>query len=310
MKRLTQKFYQWFYSTMFYRYLFFVVFFLSAIINGFLVESFFLYPLYIISVILLGIGFVDKSYRFLFLSGTLVVMSRIFLTPEPLPTIETALLHWFTYVIIMFISVGLMRNVILSRKHKDELISALINSLDSRDPYTAFHSKNVAHYAKRIGKEMKMSEYQCEALFVGGLLHDIGKIGVPERILTKPGRLSDEEYQFIQKHPRIGYETLKHITTFKKNGVLDMVKYHHERLDGRGYPNGLFGDEIPFVAKVIAIADSFDAMTSKRVYRKDIGLDYAVDELQKNKGTQFDPYITDSLLSILEREGEEFIRLL
>lgn len=133
------------------------------------------------------------------------------------------LFFWVTYQIIMLLAVTLMRNLQQTKGNQLELTLALSKSLDSRDPYTATHSQNVARYAKRIAEEMKLSPYQCETIGIGGLLHDIGKIGVPEHILTKPGRLTAEEFAFIKAHPVIGYETLKHISAFKENGILDMV---------------------------------------------------------------------------------------
>ena len=138
-------------------------------------------------------------------------------------------------------------------------------------------------------------------IHIGGLLHDIGKIGLPEHILTKPGKLTDEEYALIKTHPTLGYEIIKHVKSFKDSGILDIVLYYHERYDGKGYPSGLKGEDIPLAARIVAIADTFDAMTSKRVYRDKLDLDFTLNEIRKNKGAQFDPVITDVFLSLFEK---------
>ncbi|WP_171684698.1 HD-GYP domain-containing protein [Paenibacillus planticolens] len=179
--------------------------------------------------------------------------------------------------------------------------------MDSRDPHTAFHSENVARYALLIAKEMKLPNRQCDAIYLGGLLHDIGKIGVPEAILSKPTPLTKEEYDSIKQHSTIGYNMVKHIPSFEKSGILDIILYHHERYDGAGYPEGLSGKQIPRLARILSIADSFDAMTSTRVYRNKMDLEYAVDQIRKNRGTQFDPEITDVFLRMLEKEGPDIL---
>ena len=117
----------------------------------------------------------------------------------------------------------------------------------------------------------------------------------------KNGKLTNEEYEEIKTHPTIGYNMIKHVADFHKNGILDMVLYHHERYDGKGYPAGLKGNQIPLYARIAAVADTFDSMTTKRVYREELSLDYTLNEIQKNKGTQFDPEIVDTFLSLFER---------
>jgi HD-GYP domain-containing protein (c-di-GMP phosphodiesterase class II) len=122
----------------------------------------------------------------------------------------------------------------------------------------------------------------------------------------KNGKLTDDEYSIVKGHPFIGHEIIKHITNFHGTGVLDIVLYHHERYDGRGYPKGLIGDQIPLVARIVAIADTFDAMTSRRVYRDELDLEYSLNEITKNKGTQFDPEVVDVFLSLFESNNEVF----
>lgn len=195
-----------------------------------------------------------------------------------------------------------MKNYQKIKEGNLELTMALAKALDSRDTYTLHHSENVAKYAVDTAKKMGLSKDICDVIYIGGLLHDIGKIGIPEYILTKPGKLTDDEYAIIKNHPNIGYEMIKHVSNFNENGILDIVLYHHERYDGNGYPNGLKGDQIPLIARIVAIADTFDAMTSRRVYRPELDLEYTLNEICKNKGTQFDPEITDVFLSLFQKE--------
>ncbi|MEH7331866.1 HD-GYP domain-containing protein [Neobacillus drentensis] len=206
-------------------------------------------------------------------------------------------------MLITLISVHLTKNYRKSNRNKLEVILSLAKSLDSRDPYTGSHSEKVAKYALMIAKELKLSHKDCEAVYIGGLLHDIGKIGVPEHILLKSSQLTSEEYDIIKKHPVKGFKTIEHISSFRENGVLDMVLYHHERFDGKGYPFGKKGEEIPLTARIIAVADTFDAMTSKRVYRNKLNLEYVYNEIKANKGLQFDPLIAEVFLKILKRQG-------
>ena len=188
-----------------------------------------------------------------------------------------------------------------SRDDELELTTVLANALDSRDSYTLNHSENVAKYSVQIAEKLKLSKECCAISRKGALLHDIGKIGISEHILMKNGTLTNEEYEEIKIHPTIRYNMIKHVADFHKNGILDMVLYHHERYDGKGYPAGLKGNQIPLYARIAAVADTFDAMTTKRVYREELSLDYTLNEIQKNKGTQFDPEIVDTFLSLFER---------
>lgn len=254
--------------------------------------------LFVLTVIFLGMGFSDKPKWVLFLIATVGVFIRILLSGEYENTGAIAI-RLFVYLVVTYISSEVVRQHLALQQQKKEFVLSLAKSLDSRDPYTGNHSENVANYALAIAKEMKLSKKQCDDIYFGGLLHDIGKIGIPESILNKPGKLTDEEYTEIKLHTNIGYETLKYITSFKNNGILDMVQSHHERYDGEGYPNGLQGEQIPLVARIMTIADSFDAMTSTRVYKKQKQFKEAVLEIEKNKGKQFDPDIADLFLQSL-----------
>lgn len=218
------------------------------------------------------------------------------------------LAQWLTNMLVVIAVATLIKLYLSEKGNTFDLTVALAKSLDSRDPHTACHSENVAHYAFLIACELKFSKKHCQQVYLGGLLHDIGKIGVPESILTKPSRLTEEEYEVIKQHPSIGYEMVKHIPSFRKKGILDMILYHHERYDGTGYPHGLSGEDIPLSARVMAVADCFDAMTSRRVYRGEADIVVAAAEIHRNKGKQFDPVIVDAFLRVLEKTGEGILR--
>ncbi len=184
-----------------------------------------------------------------------------------------------------------------SERNYIQAISALATAVDAKDPYTHNHSRNVAAYITRIAAQMKLPSREISLLNNAALLHDIGKIGIPEIILNKESSLTEEEYHIIKTHPEVGYNILRPVTAF--GSFINTVRYHHERYDGKGYPAGLSGEDIPFHARMLAVADCFDAMTSDRVYRKSPGVDFAIKEIRENSGTQFDPDISDAILSIL-----------
>jgi putative nucleotidyltransferase with HDIG domain len=294
---------KWLENPALFRYGFFILMLLNYILYFNHFDQNHLYVFYILATIFLGIGFYNKPPLFLILLTTLVVISRYLHAPE-LTTLISLLLLEATYIIIMFISVSLMKSNQKIKEDHLELILALSKALDSRDTYTSNHSTNVARYASEIAKKMKLPQNDIEIIYKGGILHDIGKIGIPENILLKPGSLTCEEYHIIKNHPKIGYEMIKHVSDFNETGVLDIVLYHHERYDGKGYPRGLSGTDIPLFARIMAIADSFDAMTSKRVYRNEIDLENTLIEIKRNKGTQFDPEITEVFLSFFNKDKE------
>ena len=184
-----------------------------------------------------------------------------------------------------------------------ESIETLRYTVEAKDPYTKGHSDRVAQYSVLIGKKMGLSEDDQKTLMVGGLFHDIGKIGVPDTILRKPDKLTDDEYSEIKNHPSIGAHILAPATIFKD--IIPIVKHHHEKYDGRGYPSQLAGENIPLFARIAAVADTFDAMTSKRTYRDELPLETVIAEIERCKGTQFDPQIADIFLDILRNEYHE-----
>jgi HD-GYP domain-containing protein (c-di-GMP phosphodiesterase class II) len=221
------------------------------------------------------------------------------LNPEEEGLSELFFLRWGGFFLIAFLIQSMMAN---NQKEQENIISfttTLSSSIDARDSYTSFHSQNVAYYSREIGKAMNLSKKDCDHLYLGGLLHDFGKIGIPEKILNKPSKLTDEEYEQIKLHPQMGYEMLKHIAYFRGNCILEMVLHHHERYDGKGYPHGLKGENISLVARIMAVADAFDAMTSKRIYRDMKDLEFAIDQLEKGKQIQFDPEIVEVFLQLI-----------
>lgn len=184
-----------------------------------------------------------------------------------------------------------------------ESIETLRFTVEAKDTYTRGHSDRVSEYSVLIGKKLGLSDEDINTLKVGGLFHDIGKIGVPDSILLKNAKLTDDEYSEIKNHPSIGAHILSNATIFKD--ALPIVKHHHERYDGNGYPGKLKGEDIPLLARIAAVADSFDAMTSRRTYRDSLDLDFVKTEIEKCKGTQFDPACADAFLDILNNEFEK-----
>ncbi len=184
-----------------------------------------------------------------------------------------------------------------------ESIQTLRYTVEAKDSYTRGHSDRVSEFSVLIGKYLGLSEEEIKTLRIGGLFHDIGKIGVPDSILLKDGKLTDDEYSEIKNHPTIGAHILSTATIFQN--IIPIVKHHHEKYDGFGYPGKLKGEEIPYFARITAVADTFDAMTSKRTYRDALPLDTVISEITRCKGTQFDPKIADVFLDILEHHYEE-----
>ena len=181
-----------------------------------------------------------------------------------------------------------------------ESIEVLRYTVEAKDPYTRGHSDRVSEYSVLIGKKMGLSDDELKTLQIGGLFHDVGKIGIPDSILLKEAKLTDDEYSQIKNHPTIGAHILQNATIFKD--IIPIVKHHHEKYDGNGYPGRLKGEEIPFMARIAAVADTFDAMTSKRSYRDPLSLDIVKAEIEKYSGTQFDPEIAKVFLNILDNE--------
>lgn len=176
-------------------------------------------------------------------------------------------------------------------------IATIASMIEAKDSYTKGHSVRVSEYSARLAKKIGWSDQEVQNLKYIALLHDIGKIGIPDSVLNKPGKLSEIEFDIIKSHTSIGADILKDIETIP--GVFVGAKYHHERYDGKGYPNNLVGEEIPEIARIICVADAFDAMNSKRVYRDNLSIEKICEQLEKNKGTQFDPYLAEQFLELI-----------
>ena len=181
-----------------------------------------------------------------------------------------------------------------------QTVSTIAHALDAKDGYTQGHSTRVSFYAATIARELGLSEKEVENISSVALLHDIGKIGVPDSVLNKPGKLTEEEFDLMKQHPSVGGEILKDIDTIP--GIEIGTRYHHERYGGGGYPSGLKGESIPYIARIIAVADAYDAMTSNRVYRNHLSENEVIGELERCSGTQFDPIIAQATVRLL-KEG-------
>ena len=179
------------------------------------------------------------------------------------------------------------------------IVRALINAIDAKDPYTCGHSDRVASYAKLIAARIGLDSEECERIYMAGLLHDIGKIGVPDSILGKPGKLTDEEFAIVKKHPEIGYVILKNLQQL--DYVLPGVLHHHEAVNGSGYPAGLIGESIPLSARILAVADAYDAMTSDRPYRSGMPSERAESILRSEASKTWDSDIVSTFLECIER---------
>ena len=189
-----------------------------------------------------------------------------------------------------------------------DIVDTIRATVEAKDSYTRGHSDRVSAYSVLLGKYLNLSREELDTIRVGGLFHDVGKIGIPDTILLKNGKLTDEEYTEIKKHPIIGSNILGDSEMFKD--IIPFVKYHHERFDGRGYPEGLSGDAIPYMARIAAVADSFDAMSSRRVYRDSLPKDVVREEIAKNSGTQFDPNIANVFLDIIDNHYDEIEKIM
>ena len=180
-----------------------------------------------------------------------------------------------------------------------DAVASLNATVDAKDPYTAGHSQRVQRIALALAEELGLDRAQGEAVRFAGLFHDIGKIGVPDAILTKPGRLTELEYEIVKRHPEEGAKIVGRL--HRLHDAVPAVLHHHERWDGNGYPHGLAGDEIPLEAAIVGLADAFDAMTTDRPYSDARPVDEAAEEIVRNRGTQFAPAVVDAFLAVFER---------
>ena len=189
-----------------------------------------------------------------------------------------------------------------------QTIRALAEAIDAKDAYTRGHSERVAVYASKVARKMGMRTEMIERVYFAGLLHDVGKIGIPDAIITKPAQLDPAEYREIMRHPEIGAKILEPVEFLRH--IVPCVRHHHEWFDGssRGYPDRLGGDQIPLPSRVILVSDTVEAMTSDRPYRKRLPLEVVLQEIHKFSGSQFDPACANAMLALLESEGDSFIK--
>lgn len=191
------------------------------------------------------------------------------------------------------------KNAELEQAYLDT-VKILRQTVEAKDPYTRGHSDRVSAFAVLLGSKLGLSENDLETLRVGGLFHDIGKIGIPDNVLTKDDRLTENEFSQIKEHPTIGAHILGNAKVFQD--IIPIVKHHHERYDGHGYPSKLAGEDIPYLVRIVTVVDTFDAMTSNRSYRRALSLETVKEEIEKCKGTQFDPVIAQTFLDIIDSD--------
>lgn len=206
-----------------------------------------------------------------------------------------------SFITMIAIRINIKRYVEQQKRDKEiieQTMQTIVNFIEAKDPITKGHSLRVAQYSKMIAEKLKFSEAECEQIYWIALMHDCGKIYIPDEILGKPGKLTNEEYETMKKHTVFGGEVLRDFNAI--DSIRTGAMFHHERYDGKGYPNGLAGEEIPLIARIICVSDAFDAMNSLRCYRTPLSDDVIISELKNNRGTQFDPVITDCLLSLIE----------
>lgn len=228
------------------------------------------------------------------LIGVLQVLNKI---DEPFNDYDAELLKALSNQVAVAIENARLYNEL--RETFYETVFALADTIEKRDPYTGGHTKRVMEYSVAIGEEMGLNRDEIEKLKLAAILHDIGKIGIRDSVLLKEDKLTDEEFAIIKRHTIYGDEILGHLKRLEK--ISPGVKYHHEKYNGTGYPEGLKGEEIPIIARIIAVADTFDAMTTDRPYRKGLTFEAALEELNKKAGTQFDPIVVDSFIRVFER---------
>ncbi|HHW26936.1 MAG TPA: HD-GYP domain-containing protein [Firmicutes bacterium] len=208
-------------------------------------------------------------------------------------------LYLLIFLLPMFVAKYSLEKYIELRDAYAEMAGALANAIDFRDSYTRGHSERVAEYAVMLAKELKLPDDRVELIRYVGLLHDVGKVGIRDAIMKKPGRFTFDEYEEMKSHAKMGADMLMGMK-FLGRGQ-DWVRYHHERWDGKGFPDGLAGEEIPLEARILACADSFDAMTTDRPYKQRMSFEDAREELLRCSGTQFDPRVVQAMMAVIDK---------
>jgi putative nucleotidyltransferase with HDIG domain len=266
-------------------------------------------------IIFINMSYKDRPLHFISsgISLSIYIFATLFYTPLlPSPSVEDSsfsliITRITIYLMVVFL-VDILNNYAkyltdkLIQKEKElsiavltDTVGALVGALEAKDEYTNGHSTRTSQYALQLAKKLKL-EIDEESFLTGAILHDIGKIGIPDSVLDKKSSLTDEEYTLIKEHPLMGAKILKNTNSLKH--VVPMVIHHHERFDGRGYPSGLAGKSIPLEARILAVADTFDALTSNRPYRTAFSPEYAYEEILKHAGTQFCPMCIEAFKDI------------
>ncbi|MCD6449500.1 MAG: HD-GYP domain-containing protein [Thermotogaceae bacterium] len=210
---------------------------------------------------------------------------------------ELYVLRFVSKIFSLFIGMKFFQE--RERKYQRDIIMAMVKALEARDTYTVGHSERVALYSVNIAKELGLDMGDIDRIYWGSIVHDIGKLSIPEYVLMKPSKLSSVEYELVKNHPVAGENMIKDFPWLER--IRPIVRNHHERWDGKGYPDGLKGEQIPLEVRIVTIADAFDAMTSDRVYRKAYSLEHALSEIIRLSGKQFDPEITKVAVDVLNR---------
>lgn len=209
---------------------------------------------------------------------------------------------WISCLLAMIIVKMNLKRFIEQQKRDakalEQTMQTFVNFIEAKDPSTMGHSLRVAQYSRLLAEKMGFPEDECHRIYYIALMHDCGKIYIPDEILTKPGKLTDREYEIMKKHTVYGSEILRDFTAIEGMGTGALS--HHERYDGKGYPNGISGEDIPIIARIICVSDAFDAMNSRRCYRSSLSEEVIISELQNNKGRQFDPNVIDCLMSLID----------
>ena len=252
-----------------------------------------------------------QTFGFIIISSEVREIEEITFTFQPVYQMRDYKLYWFNVLLSIALGVILLSSIVVEtrlaplKRESDEdkiiilqTMQTFSNFIDTKDPSTKGHSMRVAYYSKELAKKLKLPERDVELIYYIALLHDIGKIYIPDEILNKPGKLTPDERAIIETHAAKGAEILKDFSAIE--GIAEGARYHHEHYDGTGYPIGLAGENIPFLARIICVADSYDAMSSDRCYRPRLTKDKIIEELKNNSGTQFDPEVVECMLELLD----------
>ncbi|RKQ27558.1 HD-GYP domain-containing protein [Oceanobacillus halophilus] len=254
-----------------------------------------------IMIVLFSPMFISKRFFYTVFLGTVLKFAIIGVVLQ-----DTIVLFPMLMVLVIALIASLLLYRFLSyvdavkdsySKQLEGIVKGVIATLELKDPYTRGHSERVADYAIMLAKTTgKFTENQLQTIYYTCLLHDIGKIHIPDSILTKPGKLTEEEYELVKQHPTVGAKAVQDVEGISE--YMDIILYHHERWDGKGYPNGLKGEDTPLLARITAIADAFDAMTTTRSYRAALPHEEAYKRIMDGKGTQFDPQLVEAFKDV------------